>query len=180
VGGHAGYWIGTHGGTTFVERHGKWILLTPPRLERTQKFFAQHGVKTVLTGRFVAFVRSFVGIFAGISQMPMRVFTLYNAAGGTVWVLTFSTLGYVFGRNLPRLIHYIGRVSLLLAILIALIAGVVFLWRWFEKNRTTVVASLDQRFEARSITPRSAEGSTQRPGISFPAAMRAGIWRCIC
>jgi membrane protein DedA with SNARE-associated domain/membrane-associated phospholipid phosphatase len=163
AGGQAGYWIGLHGGVGFVTRHGKWVFLTPARLEKTHKFFAQHGVKTVLMGRFVAFVRSFVGIFAGISEMPARVFTLYNAAGGTVWVLAFSTLGYVFGRNLPRLIHYIGRVSLLLAILIALVTGVVFLWRWFERNRTTVVAELDQRFEARSTTPRMSEIRTQHP-----------------
>ena len=57
--------------------------------------------------------------------MPMRVFALYNALGGTLWVVTFCALGYVFGRNLPRLVHYIGRVSLLLAIFIAVIAGVV-------------------------------------------------------
>jgi len=75
---------------------------------------------------------------------------VYNALGGIVWVTTFSILGYAFGRNLPRLIRYIGRVSLLLALLIALVAAVVTLWRWFEKNRSTVVASLDERYERTS------------------------------
>src|SRR5581483_5950526 len=128
VGGHAGYWIGARGGTALVTRYGRWIRLTEARLAQTHRFFERHGAKTVLLGRFVAFLRSFVGIFAGISAMPMGVFATYNALGGAVWVLTFSVLGYVFGRNLPRLVQYIGRVSLLVALLIALVVAVVFLW----------------------------------------------------
>lgn len=144
VGGEAGYWIGLRGGTRVVARYGRWLRLNEARLDRTHRFFMQHGGKTVLLGRFVAFLRSYVGIFAGISEMPARTFAAYNALGGTVWVLTFSVLGYAFGRNLPRLVHYLGRVSLLLAILIAVVAGVVLLWRWFERNRAQVAASIDQ------------------------------------
>jgi membrane protein DedA with SNARE-associated domain len=163
LGGHVGYWLGMRGGKAFVERHGKWILLTPPRLEKTHKFFEQHGVKTVLLGRFVAFLRSFVGIFAGISRMPLRTFTPFNALGGAVWVVTFSALGYVFGRNLPRLVRDIGRVSLLIAIFIAVVAVVVTVWRWFEKNRTSVVASLDQTFERKAMTPRMSQLRVRHP-----------------
>lgn len=163
AGGHVGYWIGLRGGTAFVEGHGKWIRLTPARLEKTHKFFEHHGAKTVLLGRFIAFVRSFVGIFAGISRMPARVFAAYNALGGAIWVLSFSVLGYAFGRNLPRLVHYIGRVSLLLAILIALVAGVVVAWKWFEKNRASVVESLDQGYQRRTTSVRMSEIRTQHP-----------------
>jgi len=165
AGGHVGYWIGARGGTPFIQRYGRWIRLTPPRLEKTHRFFAQHGAKTVMLGRFVAFVRSFVGIFAGLSHMSRREFTTYNALGGSVWVLTFSILGYVFGRNLPRLVHYIGRVSLLLATLIAVVAGVVFLWRWFGKNRGTVVASLDQQWERATTSGRMDKMRTSHPRL---------------
>src|SRR5581483_1572465 len=74
VGGHAGYWIGLRGGTGLIAKHGRWIGLNEARLAKTHAFFAQHGAKTVALGRFVAFLRSFVGVFAGISQMPLRVF----------------------------------------------------------------------------------------------------------
>ncbi len=154
LGEHAGYWIGLRGGSAFLTRYGRYVGLSDKRLSTTNKFFEQHGAKTLLLGRFVAFVRSFIGIFSGISKMPLGRFTLYNALGGAIWIATFSIVGYAFGRNLPRLVHYIGRVSLLLAVLIAIIAVVVFLWRWFGKNRATVVASLDERFERASSTPR--------------------------
>ena len=163
LGGHAGFWLGLRGGHAAARKHGKWIGLNEARLAKTHKFFEQYGSKTVALGRFVAFLRSFVSLFAGISGMPLRTFALYNAIGGVVWVLTFSILGYVFGRNLPRLIHYIGRVSLLLAIFIALVAGLVFLWRWFDRNRQTVVASLDERYERQSTTARMSELRTQHP-----------------
>jgi len=163
AGGHIGYWMGVRGGARLVAKHGRWVGLNEKRLETTRRFFEQHGAKTVATGRFVAFVRSFMGIFAGLSGMPFRTFALYNAIGGVVWVLTFSSLGYAFGRNLPRLIHYIGRVSLLVAILIALITAIVFLWRWFTQNRERIIAILDQRYALRSASMRMRDLQVKHP-----------------
>jgi len=162
-GGQVAYWIGARGGRPFIERHGKWVGLTPKRLDKTHSFFDRHGPKTVLLGRFIAVVRSFVGILAGMTEMPMRVFATYNASGGAVWVLTFSLLGYTFGRNLPRLVHYIGRVSLVLALLVAIVAIVVFLARWFAKNRREVVASLDERIQHVTTTPRMSQMREHHP-----------------
>src|SRR5436309_16103120 len=48
AGGQTGYWIGSRGGTTFVTRYGRWIRLTPPRLDKTHRFFEHHGAMTVL------------------------------------------------------------------------------------------------------------------------------------
>lgn len=163
AGGHIGFWMGVRGGTKVVAKYGRWVGLNDKRLELTRRFFEQHGAKTVASGRFVAFVRSFMGIFAGLSGMPLRTFALYNALGAVVWVLTFSSLGYAFGRNLPKLIHYIGRASLVVAIFIAIIVVVVFLWRWFNRNRTTIVATLDRRYERRSTSVRMSEIRTQHP-----------------
>jgi membrane protein DedA with SNARE-associated domain len=163
AGGHAGYWIGSREGRSLIARYGRWINLTPERMRRTEDVFARHGGKTILLGRFVAFMRSFIGIFAGIVGMPLRSFAVYNATGGILWVLTFSALGYAFGRNLPRLVRYIGRVSLIVAILVALVVGVAYAWRWFERNRSKVVASLDESF-ARAVTgPRMSEWRGRHP-----------------
>ncbi len=165
-GGQAGYWIGARGGSAFVRRHGRWIGLTPERLERTHRFFERHGAHTVALGRFVAFVRSFVGIFAGISGMPIGTFAAYNALGGSVWVVAVSLLGYAFGRNLPRLVHDIGRVSLLVAVLIAFVVCVVFVWRWFQRNRAAVAQSLDQGWNRLAGSARMAELRTRHPMVS--------------
>lgn len=163
VGGQTGYWIGAREGRSLIARYGRWLALTPERMERTEVVFARHGGKTILLGRFVAFMRSFIGIFAGIVGMPARSFTAYNAAGGVLWVLTFSALGYAFGRNLPRLVRYIGRVSLVVAILVALVVGVVYAWRWFERNRSKVVASLDHTFARAAMRPGVSRWREEHP-----------------
>src|SRR4029079_2479510 len=165
AGARAGYWIALRVAAAIVHRYGRCIRLTPPRLEKTHRFFAQHGAKTVLLGRFVAFLRSFIGIFAGISRMPARTFALYNLAGGLVWVGVFSALGYAFGRNLPRLVHYIGRVSLVLAVLIAIVGSVVSLWRWFDRSGTAVAASRDQRLDRAGATPRMVAVRQHHPRL---------------
>src|SRR5262245_65851565 len=152
-GGHIGYWMGVRGGAKLGAKHGRWVGLNEKRLETTRRFFEQHGAKTIATGRFIAFVRSFMGIFAGLTGMPLRQYAFYNALGGVVWAITFCVLGYLFGRNLPVLIHSIGRVSLLVAILIALITAVVFLWKWFNRNRGTIIAARDKRYD---VSPGAA------------------------
>lgn len=163
AGGQAAYWIGAHAGRGVIVRHGRWVGLTEKRLDKTHAFFETHGAKTVLLGRFVAVVRSFIGVLAGLTHMSARRFAAYNAIGGTVWVATFTLLGYLFGRNLPRLVHYIGRVSLVLALLVAVVAVVVFLSRWFAKNRREVVASIDERLQHAAAGPRVAQMRAEHP-----------------
>ena len=163
AGGHAGYWLGAREGRSLVTRYGRWVFLTPERMHRTEQVFARHGGKTIFLGRFVAFMRSFAGIFAGIVGMPLRTFAIYNAAGGIVWVSTFSAVGFAFGRNLPRLVRYVGRVSLIVAILVAVVVGVIFVWRWFERNRSKVVASLDESYARARTSPRMSQWRGRHP-----------------
>ena len=81
VGGQTGYWIGAKEGRSLIARYGRWIKLTPERMQRTEIVFARHGGKTVLLGRFVAFMRSFIGIFAGIVGMPAGSFAVVQRGG---------------------------------------------------------------------------------------------------
>jgi undecaprenyl-diphosphatase len=64
---------------------------------------------------------------------------LYNALGAVCWSAIFGALGFTFGRQLPRLEHYIGQASLAGALLLALVVGLVLAGRWWEKNRAKVV-----------------------------------------
>lgn len=127
LGDNAGYWIGRTGGIALVRRHGRFFHLDKRKLDRVRRFFARHGPKAVFIGRFVALLRTWAAFFAGTGRMAYGQFVLYNALGGIAWATIFGTLGYLFGRNLPTLERYIGRVSLAL-VLVAAVAGVV-LWR---------------------------------------------------
>lgn len=134
IGDNAGYWIGRKGGLALVSRYGRHVGLTEKKLKWARTFFDRHGAKTVFLGRFIALLRSWAAALAGIGRMPYGVFTLFNALGGVVWASLFGTLGYLFGRNLPRLEHYLGRASLVIALVV--VVGAVIAVKVVRSRRT--------------------------------------------
>jgi membrane protein DedA with SNARE-associated domain len=135
AGDNAGYWLGREGGVALIHRFGKRVGLDDAKLARAHAFFERYGARTVFIGRFVALLRSWAAVLAGVACMPYRTFTLYNALGGVAWATLFGTLGYLFGRKLPQLERYIGQVSMGLVI-VALVGAVGLLaWRWYRDHR---------------------------------------------
>src|SRR6266566_1031616 len=139
IGDNGGYWIGRKGGIALVRRYGRFLNLNEAHLERAGRFFERHGPPTVFIGRFIALLRTWTAVLAGAGRMPYSRFMLYNALGAVCWAMAFGALGYVFGRNLPQLEHYIGQASLAAVMLVALGVGLALGWRWFETNRARLV-----------------------------------------
>jgi membrane-associated protein len=79
-------------------RWGRWIR--PAYLARAHEFFARHGGKAIVLGRFVPIVRTFVPFVAGAAEMPYRTFAVNNLVGAVAWVGIFLGAGYLFG-NVP-------------------------------------------------------------------------------
>jgi membrane protein DedA with SNARE-associated domain len=125
-GGVGGYWIGKSGGLPFLERHGHVIGITKERIAKARGFFTEHGPKAVFFARFIAILRMFAGVLAGVTKMPFGIFLLWNALGALAWSIAFGALGYVFGNNLPRLEHLVGRTSLI-AFVVVVVVG-LFIW----------------------------------------------------
>jgi membrane protein DedA with SNARE-associated domain len=128
VGDSVGYWVGRRGGPALLERYGSLIRVNRRHLARAERFFEQHGAKTVFVGRFMAFLRMFVGPLAGVARMSYPRFFAFNVLGGVAWAVSMGLLGHAFGRNLPlleRLVRWAGiwsAVAVLAAVTIALFA----------------------------------------------------------
>ena len=135
AGGLGGYWIGREGGLPFLTRHGRHIGITMERIARARKFFTEHGPKAVFAARFIAILRIFAGILAGVTHMRFRVFFLWNALGALAWSVLFGALGYAFGNNLPRLEHLVGRTSLILFGVVVVVALIV--WHFHRSKSDT-------------------------------------------
>jgi membrane protein DedA with SNARE-associated domain len=137
VGGGAGYTIGRVGGAPFLERYGRFLRLTPERLQRMHDFFARHGPEAVFFGRFIALLRTWAAILAGTARMPLGAFLLYTSLGAVVWSALFGLIGYYFGRSLPTLEHNMGIATLCL-LCVVVVAGAIYLFRERWKQRRTV------------------------------------------
>jgi membrane protein DedA with SNARE-associated domain len=109
LGDNVGYWIGVRGGRRLVHRWGKYILITPARLDRAEKFFARRGNRIVLVARFIDGLRQLNGVIAGITAMPWRTFLLYNAIGAAIWVGWWTTISYLLGVHLVTIIDHAHR-----------------------------------------------------------------------
>lgn len=133
LGDNAGFAIGHHYGRGILLRFGRFVFLTPQRLEHLENYFRSHGNKTVFVARFITGLRVFAAVLAGASGMRWRIFLAYNVAGAIVWSVVITTLGYLFGESLPLLIKWVGRsgtILLVIAIVVAVIA-----WRIY-RHRT--------------------------------------------
>ena len=91
--------LGRRLGRRFLERHGPRIRLGEPQLVRIDSFFARHGRKAVLLGRFTGFLRATLPFVAGSSGMPLRRLLPASAISAFLWTVTFVVLGYVFSES---------------------------------------------------------------------------------
>ena len=117
-------WIGRRYGRGFLERHGRKVFVTPERLETAERYYEEHGGKTVFLGRFIPVVRSVGFIVAGVAQMEWRRFIVYDVAGATIWGVGHTLLGYALGASYERWEKYLTPIGLgLLVVLLLLIGG---------------------------------------------------------
>jgi membrane-associated protein len=106
VGDSTGYAIGARLGPRLFTRQ-KSLLFNPRHVERTRRFYARHGAKTIVIARFVPIVRTFAPVLAGVGQMPYRRFIFYNVAGGVGWVVSLTWAGYLLGQAVPNIDRHI-------------------------------------------------------------------------
>lgn len=68
-------------------------------IDRTEAWFARHGVKTVFFGRMIPIFRSLISIPAGVERMPIGTFMLYTTLGSLIWNTAFISAGYLLAEN---------------------------------------------------------------------------------
>ena len=95
-GDNTNYWIGRYLGPRVFKRE-KSRLFNPAHLERTRRFYAKHGGKTVIFARFLPIIRTFAPFVAGIGRMHYRTFLFYSFCGSIAWVGSLTYAGFYFG-----------------------------------------------------------------------------------
>jgi membrane protein DedA with SNARE-associated domain/membrane-associated phospholipid phosphatase len=191
IGDQIGYWVGREGGRRFVLRWGRYLFISPGRLARAEAFFARHGGKAVFLARFFSGLRVFGALVAGTSRMRWGTFLLYNALGGAVWATAVILLGYFLGSSMGLVERWLGRATLVLASVLAVVVAFYLAYRWAANNRARLVgwgdamlahppvARLRTRYDAqlgwllRRLTPGQYLGLHLTVGL---LAAAGGLW----
>jgi membrane protein DedA with SNARE-associated domain len=120
----ASYALGRRLGRRFLLAHGPRLGVTAPRLETVENFFARHGGKAILIGRFIGLVRAVAPFTAGASRLPLRGFLPWSVLGTGLWASAFTILGYVFNESFSSAAGVLTHVAFGLAAAAALAFGV--------------------------------------------------------
>ncbi|WP_285765726.1 DedA family protein [Peribacillus sp. SI8-4] len=91
------YFIGKKVGKPFLRKHGKWVKMTPPRLEKLEAWFNKYGPWTIIIAYFIPGVRHFASYLSGMNGMGKRKYFLFAGAGAFSWCLVFTAFGYFIG-----------------------------------------------------------------------------------
>lgn len=124
------YWVGMYGGRPFIEKYGRYILLSRHDLDIADRWFAKYGEVIVFVSRLLPAIRTFIAFPAGVARMNLTRFVIYTFAGSLPWCLGLAYVGQKLGEQWdqdPRLKTWFHRFDFLIGI-----AGVLFVawWVW--------------------------------------------------
>jgi membrane protein DedA with SNARE-associated domain len=105
LGAIAGWWLGLRGGRELVERRGRWLHLSPERLDRAERWFGRWDAWAVLVGRITPVARSFISIPAGVFESPFARYNVLTLIGNGLWCFVLAGIGWALGSNYKSFDH---------------------------------------------------------------------------
>lgn len=136
----AAYYLGRPIIYRFVRsRWGKLCLLNEEKIQRSEKYFADHGVVATLTGRLLPVIRQLISVPAGLAKMHFGKFLLYTTVGAGVWNSILATLGWYLHAVVPeeqlneKIVEYGDYIKVVIVAIVAIVA-IFFVVRRMAKN----------------------------------------------
>jgi membrane protein DedA with SNARE-associated domain len=142
------YWASVKAGRTLVYRYGRYMHMTPDRLDKAERWLAKHGSVAIVVGRLTPGLRMATVIACGVFGVPYWRFLPGLAIGGLLYILLYTLLGYFFGPTVLALVAGIHLPIGLLGSLLPLIVLVV----WIARARRGL--RLAQHTEASAVDRR--------------------------
>jgi len=105
VGAIIAWLVGRSGGRAFVERYGKYVLVTHHDLDRAEAWYQRHERWGVFASRLLPVIRNFVALPAGIAEVPIVRFAILTALGSAIWLGAMAGIGYGVGSNYQSVMH---------------------------------------------------------------------------
>lgn len=127
IGSIVAYYVGAWGGRRLVERYGRYLLISHRDLELADRWFTRHGDITILVGRLLPVVRTFIAFPAGVARMALGKFLVYTFIGSLIWCWGLAWIGESLGQHWDSLGTYFHRFD---ALIVAVILAGAAWWVW--------------------------------------------------
>ena len=131
------YWVGMYGGRPFIEKYGRYILLSRHDLDMADRWFAKRGEIIVFVSRLLPAIRTFIAFPAGVARMNLPRFVIYTFAGSLPWCLGLAYVGQKLGEQWDKddtLKTWFHRFDFLIGIAGALVI-IWWVWRHIKHSR---------------------------------------------
>ena len=136
VGSVVAYWAGILGGRPFMERYGKYILISHRDLDTAERWFKRYGDWAIFFSRLLPVIRTFISLPAGIAKMNFPKFILYTFLGSLPWCFALAYIGKVLGENWESIRKYFHGADIVIIIIIIL--GItLFIYRHLKPQKSS-------------------------------------------
>jgi len=136
IGSVVAYAAGVYGGRPFIEKYGRYFLITHKELDWADRWFGKYGEVIIFASRLMPVIRTFISLPAGIARMNFPKFVIYTFVGSFPWCLGLAWVGKYMGENWNTLGVYFHRFDAVIGAVLA--AGLAwFLWKHWPRKQTT-------------------------------------------
>ncbi len=134
VGSWIAYFVGIKGGRPFLEKYGKYFLISHSKLEMAHDWFERYGHEAVLISRVLPVIRTFISLPAGIAEMDLKKFSIYTFLGSLTWCFVLGYIGFILGPNWSIIEQYFRYMDIIVVIGVIIIAA-YWIYKYWYKER---------------------------------------------
>lgn len=131
VGSIPSYYLGYFGGRPFIEKHGKWFLISKKDLEIADRWSQKYGDMAFFICRMLPVVRTFISLPAGILKANYPKFIAYTFIGSLIWSYFLVFVGVKLGQH-REAFKAIWHQFDYAIVGIILVLGILYLYRHFK------------------------------------------------
>ncbi len=133
-GAYLNYWLARHYGRGLFIRYGRFFMMNEEKLEKFERFVAEHGAISTFTGRLLPGLRHYITLPAGLARMRTQTFLVYTLLGAMVLSALLLALGYYIGASEGLAKQYMPLIKVGLLLVVMLIVGIYVLRDWRRRK----------------------------------------------
>jgi len=128
IGSDVAYYVGKWLGRPFLNKYGKYVLISQHDLDTADRWFTKRGSWTVFIGRLLPLIRTYISLPAGIAKMNIWKFNIFTFVGSFIWSAGLAYGGYLLGEHWEELRSAMRPFDPIIAAVIVILIG-LYVWR---------------------------------------------------